>query len=76
MTRIAKIHVVTIYIRADAPVIVYMSQHVALFNYRAKTKERQYNKGRLLEVVGRKPSYKVYCFSIGANSLVRCRGLI
>ena len=24
---------------------------MALFNHRAKTKERQYNKGRLLEVV-------------------------
>ena len=31
---------------------------MALFNHRAKTKERQYNKGRLLEVVRRKPGYK------------------
>ena len=49
---------------------------MALFNHRAKTKERQYNKGRLLEVVRRKPGYKVYYFSVGANCSVRGRGVI
>ena len=51
---------------------------MALFNHREKTKERQYNKGRLLEVpvVRSKPGYNVYYFSVGANCLVRCRGLI
>ena len=49
---------------------------MALFNHRAKTKERQYNKGTLLEVVHRKPGYNVYYFSVGANCSVRCRGLI
>ena len=29
-------------------------KHAALFNHRAKTKERQYNRERLLEVVRRK----------------------
>ena len=48
---------------------------MALFNHRAKTKEGQYNKGRLLEV-RRKPGYNVYYFSVGANCSVRCRGLI
>ena len=47
---------------------------MALFNHREKTKERQYNKGRLLEVVRRKPGYVYY--SVGANCSVRCRGLI
>ena len=51
-------------------------KHVALFNHRAMTKERQYNKGGFLEVVGRKPGYNVYYLSVGANCSVRCRGLI
>ena len=41
-----------------------------MFNHRAKTKERQYNKGRLLEVVRRKPGYKVYYSSVEANCSV------
>ena len=49
---------------------------MALFNDRAKTKERQYNKGGFLEVVRRKLSYNVYYFSVGANCLVRYGGLI
>ena len=47
---------------------------MALFDHRAKTKERQYNKrGFFLEVVHRKPGYNVYYFSVGANCSVRCR---
>ena len=43
---------------------------MALFNHRAKTKERQYSKGKFLEVVRRKPSYNVYYFSVEANCSV------
>ena len=66
-----------LYIRADAPVIQYIGvKHVALFNHREKIKERQYNKGGFLKVVRRKPGYNVNYFSVGANCLVRCKGLI
>ena len=71
LTRIAKIHVVTIYSIYEQIHLLYIRvKHVTLFNHRAK------NKGRLLEVVRRKPGYNVYYFSVGANCSVRCRGLI
>ena len=55
---------------------IYESKHVTLFNHRAKTKEKQYNKERFLEVVHRRPCYNVYYFSVGANCSVRCRDQI
>ena len=43
---------------------------MVLFNYKAKTKERQYIKGKASEVVRRKPGDKVYYFSVEANCSV------
>ena len=48
---------------------------MALFNHRAKNKERQYNKRKGLELVRRKPGYSCLLLLVGANCLVRCRGL-
>ena len=44
-------------------------------NHRAKNKERQYSKGKVLEVVCRKPGYNVYYFSVGSNCSVYSRDL-
>ena len=49
---------------------------MALFDYRSKTKERQYNKKKDFEVVRRKPGYNLHYFSVGATCSVRCGDLI
>ena len=49
---------------------------MALINHRIKTKERQYNKGKVLEVVSGNPVITVNYFSVGVDCSVRCRGLI
>ena len=64
LTRIAKIHVVTIYIRVDAPVM-YMSQTCGLIRPHCKDQRKTIQQGRILEVVRRKPGYNVYYFSVG-----------